>query len=209
MASVVALTPSAGRPWALAQCREYMARQTVPVRHLVVEQDASFPENLLRCLELGLETDAEWFIVAEDDDWYPATYVEDISAHFRPDLAAVGYCRSRYYHVPTGWFMEWTHRRHACLAATALARDTLETVAELARKGRTDVDIQFWRFTRQLRKHLIEDVGMVGLKGLPGRAGVAAGHTPSIYPAQDLTGKILRDWLGEDAARYEAIRWPA
>lgn len=49
----------------------------------------------------------------------------------------------------------------------------------------------------------------IGIKGLPGRAGIGIGHRLGPNEKTDHDGTILREWIGDDAARYSGFLRPA
>ena len=51
---------------------------------------------------------------------------------------------------------------------------------------------------------LLQRNGLVtGIKGMSGRGGIGMGHRADFTGSLDVTGSVLRQWVGSDASRYE------
>jgi len=88
---VAAITTTRGdRPKFLERCRYYVERQTVPTYHVVIDYPyrhknkysedgrpfVDITERLYTGLKIAQQKGIRWAFVMEDDDWYPADYVE-------------------------------------------------------------------------------------------------------------------------------------
>jgi hypothetical protein len=220
------LTPTGTRPEAWALCERWMARQTYtgPVRWIVVDDgiepqpvtfarhgwelivirpaqkwrvgDNSQARNLLEGLTL-IRPD-ERVAICEDDDWYAPGWLERIDRELDSfDLVGQGW--NRYYHVRTGAIREHDNDKHASLCASAFKGKALQVFRTQCERAPRLIDAVMWKHSP--RRHVFKARLVVGMKGLPGRAGIAGGH-------KDLTGEPfdLREWIGDDALAYAQFR---
>lgn len=220
------LTPSGGRPEGLALLAEYLDAQTFqgkakwividdcdPASHVpetrfeteVIRPDWRWKPGMntqAQSILAGLEripADAVVFCI-EDDDLYLPGYVETMLAALEgADL--VGESSARYYNVRSGRWKLMQTPRHSSLASTAL-RGT--GALRRACTGRPKfIDIGLWRDFKG-RKKLVDAANCIGVKGLPGRQGIGAGHRPT-FGDPDTTG-ILEQWAGDLADNYTIFR---
>lgn len=229
--SVTLITPTRDRPECLALCEFWVSRfqWTGDVQWIIVDDgdvpaetrrgqeiirrepsgdEHTLAKNLLAAAEL-VRGDA--VMVIEDDDWYSPNYVNDMVRKLRY-YELCGEARARYYHVPTRGYLTCYNRLHASLSATAFRRNLIKRFRAACRAAIADgnpyVDLYFWGRRPPLprpdprgyiffKQHL-----NLGLKGMPGRRGIARGHEADVYERFDLDGKQLEDWVGySDAAR--------
>lgn len=221
------LTATGCRPQAWALCERWMARQTYagPVRWVVVDdgeqpqpvtfQRAGWRVEVLRPqpfwrpgdntqarnLITGLSVIAagERVVIIEDDDWYAPAWLETVAARMGPE-ALVGESRARYYNVATKVGRELTNHRHASLCATAMSGRALQLFRQVAKQHHKFIDLELWR--RYGRGWLMASHQVVGIKGLPGRGGIGMGHADTFRGESDLSGRLLRSWIGDDAEFY-------
>jgi hypothetical protein len=135
-------------------------------------------------------------IVIEDDDWYAPEYVQLVVNRLesQPVLHLCGECPSRYYNVRTRCYRLPGNTGHASLCQTAMRLESVPRALDVM----TDdpwVDLQLWS---KIKGTLYEGYSVVGIKGLPGRAGVGIGHHPGGTPDPELD--VLRAWIGDDDA---------
>ena len=216
------LTCTGDRPEQFRHCEAYMARQTFRAARWIVVDDgrspttitarqhlirrspsdtvaASFCGNLLAGLQ-AVETEA--VAIVEDDDWYAPGWLEACTRGLRTaDL--FGEQRARYYNLRDNRWHVYGNSNRASLCATALRADCIpELVKYLERKSGTTADIALWRSPIG-RKMCVATAMVVGLKGhLTGRPGAASGHRFHGDWSHDPERRILRAWIGDDAARY-------
>src|SRR3990167_1296977 len=150
----------------------------------------------------------------EDDDYYAPTHLERILAQLqRPGVVIARDDPQRYYNVA---HRRWRifKNRGACLCQTAIRRDGLAIVERAACQSLSrrsyGVDAGIWSLMPRHAKALDRTGTVVGIKGLPGQPGLGVGHRP-IGPEwqADLDGRVLREWIGTDAAVYHASGQPA
>lgn len=140
-------------------------------------------------------------VVLEDDDAYLPGHLDAmVAALEHHDL--VGEREARYYNVATRRWKSMRGLRHSSLAATACRGEALKLLKSICENGRQRfIDLRLWK-TYSGTKQLLDTANVVGIKGLPGRPGIGAGHRAGRNPfgRPDDTGK-LAEWIGEERAR--------
>jgi len=222
MTEVFMISPTGGRPEGLALLAEYLDAQTYtgPATWLIVDDvsPASYiPETRFdtevihpdwrwkegqntqaKSILAGLDRIPEDAIVFifEDDDCYLPSYIETmLKALESADL--VGESESRYFNVATNRYRIMPTKQHSSLASTAMrGTAALRTACEKAPKF---IDLHLWK-TFTGRKAWVSAHNVVGIKGMPGRAGIGVGHRQSF--GSPATNDTLRDWAGDYADNY-------
>jgi predicted SAM-dependent methyltransferase len=163
-------------------------------------------------------------LIMEDDEYYAPKYIETMLSKLEK-FGVVGIGRSKYYHLPSGKYLKDCNMDNASLAQVGFRKSFLPEFTELL-AGDQYVDMRIWKHvgdTKTLRwndtdrspdrkingRGYIFDDGenhlYVGMKGLPGRAGICWGHKGehTHYKLQDTPDrKILKSWVGDDAGYY-------
>ena len=227
MPKLTLITPTGGRPEAFAMCERYMARQTLQDWEWIVVDDCNptmectmgqkvihsdtfwvpgGPNTQNRNLLLALEqVNTEFVAVVEDDDWYGPKHLENLCNHLKSTVMA-GELPSRYYNVKHQMFRIMTTGPHASLCQTGFRADLILTVKQIC-KANSDTDVLLWRQMRGLSPQLYPGNQVVGIKGMPGRAGAGIGHYPKLRPhywINDPEAATLKQWIGEDAELYRS-----
>lgn len=158
--------------------------------------------TLCRNVSLALEHVTQPKVLfIEDDDYYPPGYVQYM-ADALDAAALVGQIPARYYNVRTRQYRLVGNDRHASLCQTAMKRTLTSVAQEICEGGSPFIDLALFRAVHN--KWLITSAHhqAVGIKGMPGRAGIGFGHRPhpGWYPDTDLA--VLRSWIGVDAEVY-------
>jgi hypothetical protein len=180
-------------------------------------QAALMALGLRRAMEHGAEQRP--VLIVEDDDYYPKQYLvsmEDGFRKVRPECAAVGYMRAWYYDVRARTWKAMYNIAHASLCETGVigraVHELLRICDERARhphrKGFIDIDL--WNRMHQMYRkgivYLMDQVPgarPIGIKGMPGRAGVGSGDRPNGGWTPDHDLAWLRRHIGdEDAEAY-------
>lgn len=225
------LTATGCRPDSWAICERLMMAQTYqgPARWVIVDdgeemQPISFhregwtlevmrrepfwrPGQNTQALNLahGLRAikASERVVIIEDDDHYAPDWLETIDkALDKADL--VGECRARYYNVATNTGRQLNNEHHASLCSTGMKGLALEKFRRECRPGVTFIDVSLWR-NFSGKKQLFGGHRVTGIKGMPGRGGIGMGHKPDFQGLKDSHGRLLREWLGQDAELYEGV----
>lgn len=163
----------------------------------------------------------------EDDEYYAPDYVKTMVEKIQ-HYNIVGICKSKYYHMPTRTYFAHRNCGHASLAQTAIRKETLPILEEVL-NGDAFIDIRLWERlcngnpeNKQFIKNFNtqgtvvnnqavlfhdgdEDCLYVGMKGMPGRAGIGSGHKG--IGRHDSRGAILRKWMPIDCEKYLAINF--
>jgi hypothetical protein len=115
----------------------------------------------------------------------------------------VGEQMARYYNVAQRRGMQLHNKAHASLCATAMRGSALLTLQKVCRTAPKFIDLELWHHHRD--KHLFPGNRVVGIKGLPGRAGIGMGHRDNFRGEYDGDGVLLRQWVGDDARYYDEV----
>jgi hypothetical protein len=94
----------------------------------------------------------------------------------------------------------------ASLAQTAIRRSLLPKFLEIL-DGDTYIDVRFWESING-QGHIFDDADQmlyVGMKGLPGRAGIGIGHHDNHMYVQDSDRMILKKWIPNDYQYYLSL----
>lgn len=224
--SLTLITPTGERPEAWALCQRWMARQTYqgPVRWIIVDdgekaQDVDFwrpgwdvtvlrprphwqpgqntqARNFRAALDI-IGPDA-WVAIIEDDDWYSPVWLDRVESELE-HAELVGQGWNRYFNVVTGAIKEHDNEQHASLCATAFRGAALVEFRRLCEWGPKLIDMHLWRNCQS--KQILGGCDVIGMKGMPGRGGIAGGHRLDTDDPFD-----LREWVGDDASAYDAFR---
>lgn len=161
-----------------------------------------------RNLEAGLDMvdalapDARVAVI-EDDDYYAPGWL-DALASFAPHAEMIGEAPARYYHVGRRRWAGLDNKTHCSLRCTAFrGRRILDELRAVIRTRNVWVDAHIWSTTDPRRTAIMKTQLTVGLKGLPGRAGITHAHTQA-FGKPDPEAEVLRSWLGDDAEPYLA-----
>lgn len=160
----------------------------------------SLCENLLEGLARAT---AKKVLVVEDDDWYAVDYVARMVAALE-EAELVGAMPENYFNVRSRRWCRIHSNWHASLAATGLRGPAIEALREVASRGKPLMDKALWRQWGGSRPTgaLLNEVLHVGIKGMPGTAGIGMGHRDSMgRPDPGL--EVLKDWIGKDVECYE------
>lgn len=148
--------------------------------------------------------DIEGIFIIEDDDYYRPCYLRVMMSKFK-DNYVIGETNTIYYNVEYRRFITNPNTIHASLFQTAFRPEMIKTFNEsLMNKF---IDCVFWRNAE--RKYLFYEHDLaVGIKGMPGRGGIGAGHSKAMNMRDDRNMNYLRMLIGsEDAKNYEGYYW--
>jgi hypothetical protein len=139
--------------------------------------------------------------IIEDDDVYMPDWLATVDQALTGRVEMVGEGRAYYYNVQQRVAREMRNTEHASLCATAVTGHALDVFRGIVSAGaRKFIDLVLWReFTG--RKVLLEGHRVVGIKGMPGRAGIGIGHGRTFGGTHDPEGEILASWIGHHRAR--------
>ena len=156
--------------------------------------------NLLAGLNVVCPDDR--LVIIEDDDYYSSEYLSSIDEWLNgADL--VGESHAKYYNVKSKVYADLKNENHASLCSTAMKGEAIdffiEVVKQQSMQAKPFIDLSLWkRFEGSKSLH---NAGLVvGIKGLPGRPGIGAGHR--MNGSQDLSLEKAKEWLGNDWGLY-------
>lgn len=193
------LTTTGGRPDAWELCKRWMEAQVLKPDAWIIVDDCPEPSDLsgitipvmlvrpqpywkpgqntqARNLLAGLEhvNRDDQLAIIEDDDWYSPEYLRSVMQWLRRgDL--VGEAYSLYYHVGNRQYKDCGNRQHASLCSTAMRGPAIMNFKRQCERRQKFIDLNLWRESRS-PKFLAHSRLTVGIKGLPGRAGIGMGH---------------------------------
>lgn len=212
------LTLTGDRPEAFALSEHWMQRQTYKDYYewLVVDDGrcptlTTMGQSVLRITEqmkgnsqhrnmlAGLAAaQGDGIVMWEDDDYFGPRYLEETTAALAR-ASLVGQIPSRYWHVGLRTSREYQNNTHASLCQTAFQRNMIPAVVDICHR-REWIDLALWKRYRGL---LYPGNQVVGIKGMPGRAGVSRAHNGQGVGWQpDPNLARLKSWIGEDAEEY-------
>lgn len=230
---ITVITATGARPEAFARCEYYMKRQTVklPLQWLVV--DDHYDKEPTRCTmdcqiyikgpklwRPGINTQrpnldaaipyikGDYVFVWEDDDWYAPDYFEHmlrLLKHYK----AVGEGNSSYYNIAARKWKQWKNLDHCSLCQTGFRAELIPRFEEAVNSGELFMDMALWRvfYCHHLKPFIFLNQNLVvGIKGMPGRHGIGAGHDPDHTFISDPGFKKLDELIGlADSGYYKDI----
>jgi hypothetical protein len=230
------ITVTGLRPEAFGLCKQYVLRQTWsgPLQWIIVDDgDPPMPVNPELFNQRGIEvtqifpkpcwmpgqnTLARNLLAAipkvkhgkvffiEDDDWYAPDYLTAQAEHMG-DALLVGEHPAIYYNIAHQLFAELKNNRHASMCQTGMQASALNALGEVC-KFPTSIDIRLWDKFAPEQKVLYQGRRCIGIKGLPGRAGLGTGHRPQPMSSMwkyDSDWRALQSLVGEDHLHYKAV----
>ncbi len=214
---VSVITPTCDRPVGIALCERFMARQSFMPDEWIVADGGEHPApltmgqihlchpqprgagNFAANLLNGLATArGELIVFIEDDDHLAPDHLETMlrAAQAAPRGAlAIGDDRQTYYNVTHRCWREFNNVG-ASLCQTAIRREAVPALVAIIRqcmaRNTYGIDTTFWRSIPRERWALTGRRTVVGIKGLPGAAGLGI----SVIIVDGVEG------VGADAALY-------
>lgn len=218
------LTPTADRPAAFALAEKMMARQTVIADEWIVADGgvtpvectagqihchdpretgaANFAHNLLNGIARAR---GDVLVIVEDDDYYAPSHIDRMveMAQIFPIVGAEDV--QRYYNVAHRCWRTFNNIG-ASMCQTAIRRELWPQFAAMIRmcleRNTYGIDTNFWRSVPRENWGIVGAMTVVGIKGLPGKAGLGVGHRPDALWTADHDLAKLRSWIGSDADVY-------
>jgi hypothetical protein len=145
------------------------------------------------------KNEIEAIFIIEDDDYYRPIYLERMMAHFN-GFDLIGEMKTIYYNVQWRRYITNNNTIHASLFQTAFTYDVIPILEKcLAHKF---IDCNLWPKVEK-RNIFYENDLAVGMKGMPGRGGIGAGHSKAMSMRDDTNMRYLAKLIGEDFKLYE------
>jgi hypothetical protein len=144
--------------------------------------------------------DIEAILIIEDDDYYRPCYLTEMMSRIG-NYDVIGETNTIYYNVHYRLHCDNNNREHSSLFQTALTPKSLSVFQNCY--AHKFIDAELWsKSTNKLLFHA--GTLSVGIKGMPGRGGIGAGHGRGMAFLQDPQMIYLRNLIGEDANEYAA-----
>jgi hypothetical protein len=146
----------------------------------------------------------EAIFIIEDDDYYRPVYLERMMANFE-GVDLLGEMKTIYYNVQWRRYITNNNTVHASLFQTAFKYDVIPVLQDcLPHKF---IDCILWAKVKN--RHLFYERDLaVGMKGMPGRGGIGAGHSKAMNMRDDMNMNYLKMLIGEDYRLYESFYRP-
>lgn len=206
--TVSLITCTGARPEAYKICKELIIRQNTDYDQWVVVDDTatwkegvnSQRQNMTEALKL---VKSDLVLIVEDDDYYAPNYIEEM-VKLLDRAPVVGLSNSRYYHVGIPGHLTRKNYEHSSLCHTGFRAEYLPLMEAAVQTGELFFDIAFWKQVKALEIPFILSANSaisVGMKGMPGRPGIGAGHRTKgfLYDAGHVK---LKEWVGSDYHMY-------
>lgn len=143
--------------------------------------------------------DIKAFFIIEDDDYYKPIYITEMLARLN-GFDLIGETKTVYYNVISRRYVTNPNNIHSSLFQTAFTLNVLQDFENSL--WHKFIDCEFWRITKN--KYLFSAGNLaIGMKGMPGRGGIGAGHKMSRNMKEDKEANYLKSQIGNDYVHYE------
>lgn len=153
------------------------------------------------------EKDIEAIFIIEDDDYYRANYLERMMARFG-SFKVLGEMNTVYYNVFWRNYFVNRNTSHSSLFQIALIPEMLSLFRSCLNEK--FIDFKFYEKLHAQQYVFRGEIGFfnesnlaLGMKGMPGRAGIGAGHGKLMNMFPDYRLQFLISQINEDAKYYE------
>jgi hypothetical protein len=231
---ITLVTTTRNRALCFSLLEKHMARQTLPFSTWLVVNDGaeeyrytlgqevisrdpshdtlpSICQNWLAACDWLKDKPPSWICPAEDDDAYDPEYLATL-APLLDEVDLAGVSHDVYWKFPTRKFQRMHNDQHASLAASCWRSTLLPEVERVAKLGSIFLDMILWaehEGTKKLIPQPLPNGRMlhVGLKGMPGAAGLGIGHQSPNTGSSDPQFVTLQRWLGSEATGWYRRLW--
>jgi cellulose synthase/poly-beta-1,6-N-acetylglucosamine synthase-like glycosyltransferase len=222
------ITPSGERHDAIQRTRYYIERQTFngPIQWIISDdsnkhyeitkpsnvtyfdhkkrtypgnKSDSFRGNVICALPL---VKFDKVLIFEDDDWYHPDYIKTY-VNYLFNYQLVGEAPAKYYNVKTRNCRTLGNNKRASFCQTGLRSNILDKLFVSCQKDSAFVDARLWNKDCSKFISQADRFHCVGIKGMPGRAGIGIGHRMK-GSSNDPNLSTLTKWIGADDAQYYA-----
>lgn len=228
--TLTVITATGDRPEAFSLCELWMSRQLRQPDQWIVLDDGEKPcactrnQTQIYCPEFRgkdslnrkihyaifsklVFSDAVVFV--EDDDWYSPLWLQTCERQLSGcDLFGEG--NALYYNVKHRYWFQHSNFDHASLCSTAIRASHLYQIENNCGAGHPFIDELAWKSFHG-RKSVSRPVKrqVIGIKGMPGRAGYGAGHGPA-DPGMNSDPQLnkLKTLIGNDYEYYRKFGEP-
>lgn len=231
--SITAITCTGGREESFKLCELYMSNQTRQPDEWIVVDDvrirtkttmgqkvvrpkpywkADGPITLGRNLIAALnKVKTELVVIIEDDDVYLPEHIEELTDHLtwgrKHELYVAGECPTMYYHVQMRRWSQCHNKMHASLCATGINSTVIPTLQGICLQADPYYDIPLFEALDE-HAYLYDPLYVLGIKGMPGRAGAGNGHKIRPHGTPDPDWTKLHELIGDYAEHYKEYYVP-
>jgi len=146
-------------------------------------------------------TSEDIIFIIEDDDYYKPIYLERMVFHMG-DFKVIGETNTIYYNVITRRYADNQNRQHASLFQIAFKPEMVPIFLQTFKAK--FIDCTFFSLIDKNLVNLFHDGTLaVGIKGIQGRGGIGAGHSPAFTANNDYSFGFLKSIIGEDSEKYK------
>ena len=154
---------------------------------------------------LGLK-DVEAIFIIEDDDYYRPIYLEVMMSLFS-GYTILGEQNTIYYNVMYRRYNANGNFTHSSLFQTAIKPAAIKAFRNCFHSR--FIDAHFYHTVRNHKVKLFRGRNLsIGVKGMPGRGGIGAGHGRQMAMRPDPDMNYLRSLIGTDTRLYERFYRP-
>jgi len=159
--------------------------------------------NLIRGIEIVEFFEVDYVFIIEDDDYYSPQYLSTMVKKLNGyDVAGQMY--TIYYDVVNRGWMRNGNVGHASLFQVAFKPSVLNIFKTICIQRNKFIDMSFFRAVNHKKVNLFDGQDLaIGIKGLPGRAGIGMGHRMDVKMTSDVNFEKLKELIGEDYKYYE------
>lgn len=233
---ITLITPTADQPAGIKLMERWMLNQSIKFDQWIVADDGNEPatlrmgqehivspriheggqslaSNLIKALA---RAEGDFIFIIEHDDFYNHNHLQTQALRLLDGAHAAGSVTQRYYNISRRCYRVMDNVGTS-LCNLAFHKSLIPLMASVAAdcftRGTYGIDREFYeqsmREGHRWGLHNIDTV--VGMKGLPGRAGLGIGHRPEQSPAKwtaDDECKVLREWVGLTSSyQYFTMPW--
>ena len=151
--------------------------------------------DVVKCLP---KKDIEAIFIIEDDDYYKPIYLEEMMKRMK-NFTIIGETNTIYYHVVSKRYIVSHNMQHSSLFQTAFTVDAIPTLETCY--AEKYIDILLFKKSNNICLFSANNLS-IGIKGLPGRAGIGAGHNAKYNHNPDANLSKLKELIGADYRYY-------
>lgn len=132
--------------------------------------------SLLKSSKLDIDS----IFIIEDDDWYSANYLKEMTSRLK-GYDVVGETLTLYYNVFDNTLRPNKNKIHASLFQTGFTPTVLPIFEKVLENKSKFIDMDFFRACRGQKVNLVANTRFsVGMKGMAGRPGIGSGHKTTV-----------------------------
>jgi hypothetical protein len=143
--------------------------------------------------------DVSAIFIIEDDDFYKPQYLQRMM-ELKGTADLWGETNTIYYNAYWRRFADNNNKAHASLFQTAFTYDMIPILEHCFENK--FIDCVLWAAIKN-RFLFFDGTLAIGMKGMPGRGGIGAGHTKAMSMINDVNLLNLKSMIGEDYKEYE------